>query len=80
MLVMTGKMKGKYYFCGQSSRHVNFHDDLFFTLLLFHYEVLFLDHSQSLSPDKEQWLSHTVGNHIFKEVKINAVLITVCSD
>lgn len=74
-------MKGKYYFCGQSPGHADFHADLFPTLLLFHYGVLFLNHYQSfLSAGNEQWLTHTVGNYLFKEVKVNAELITVSLD
>ena len=71
-------MKGKYYFCGQSPRHADFHADLFPTLLLFHYGVLFLNRSQSfLSAGNEQCLTHAVGNYLFREVKVNAELITV---
>lgn len=69
-------MKGKHYFCGQSPRHADFHDDLF--PALFHYGVVFLNHSQSfLSVGNEQWLIHIVENYLFKEVKVNAELITV---
>lgn len=71
-------MEGKYYFCGQSPRHADFHADLFPALFLFHYGVIFLNHSQYfLSVGNEQWLIHIVGNYLFKEVKVNAELITV---
>ena len=75
---MTGRMNGKYYFCGQSPRHADFHADLFPACLLFHYGVLFLNCSQSvLSADNEQWLIHTVGNYLFQEVKVNSELIAL---
>lgn len=77
-------MKGKHYFffffffCGQSPRHADFHADFFPILLLFHYSILFLDQSHSsLSAGNELWQTHTIGNYLFKEVKVKAELTIV---
>lgn len=70
--------EGKILVLWPEPRHADFHADLFPTLLLFHYGVLFLNHSQPfLSAGNEQWLTHAVGNYLFKEVKVNAELTTV---
>lgn len=43
--------------------------------------VLFVNHSlYFLSANNEQWLTHTVGNYLLKEVKVNVELIIVYSD
>lgn len=75
---MTGRINGKYDFCGQSPRHADFQTDMFLILLLFYYGVLFLNRSQSfLLAVNEQRLTHTIGNYLFNEAEVNADLNTV---
>lgn len=74
-------MKGKYYFCGQSPRPADFSAGLFPTFHFCYCCVLFLNHSPYfLSANNEHWLTHTLGNYLLKEVKVNAELIIVYLD
>lgn len=78
---MTRRMKGKYYFCGQNPRPADFYAGFFPTFHFSYYCVLFLNHSSYfLSANNEQWLRHTVGNYLSKEVKVNAELIFLYFD
>lgn len=78
---MKRRMKGKYYFCGQNPRRADFYAGLFPTFHFSYYCVLFLNHSlYFLSANNEQWLRHTVGNYLLKELKVNSELIIVYLD